>query len=230
MIPDGLRTIAGLPNAGHLLFFVPPSCSRTYGRRRPDGAGQTLCTGDASVNAAHLANVCTQESKAQIVVAVAWRVVVAIGGTQVPRIVVPTATTVHPVRALVPVSLLKDYPNGSDDGKRDCRNFCVSAWRIWAIMLCTDAVSVSTSVSPRINASSLARSRRLKRRRLLRSRRIKPGKMRKPRKGMPSDTGAITVADGFSVRASLSPVKSSMCPNSLCSSRLSSLNNSMSSI
>ena len=42
---------------------------------------------------------CTGEAQAQVVVPVRRGVVVAIGRAQVPRVVVPTATTIHPVRA-----------------------------------------------------------------------------------------------------------------------------------
>ena len=60
----------------------------------PRGApvrGQTY-TGDNLI-------MCAGEAEAQVVVPVRRGVVVAIGCAQVPRVVVPTAATVHPVRA-----------------------------------------------------------------------------------------------------------------------------------
>ena len=43
--------------------------------------------------------VCAQEARAQVVVAIARRVVVAIRRPRVRGVVVPAAATIHPVRA-----------------------------------------------------------------------------------------------------------------------------------
>lgn len=94
-------------------------------RRGSDGAGQTLCTGESSVNNSHLALFCTHQAEAEIVVAVAGRVVVAVGRPQVPRIVVPATATIHAVPAR-----LARQPCARDDDNKDCRNLSVLAWRI----------------------------------------------------------------------------------------------------
>lgn len=52
-----------------------------------------LCAGVVSVNATQLAIRCTHQAEAQIVVAIIRRIPIAIGGTQVLRIVDPTAAT-----------------------------------------------------------------------------------------------------------------------------------------
>ena len=51
------------------------------------------------MNISHPAMSCTQKAEAKVVVAVAWRVVVAVGRPQIPRVAVPTAATVHTVPA-----------------------------------------------------------------------------------------------------------------------------------
>jgi len=66
-------------------------------RHRIDGAGQSLCTGERSVNPPHLALFCTHKTNPEVVVAIAGRIVVAIRRTQVLRVVVPAAATIHAV-------------------------------------------------------------------------------------------------------------------------------------
>ena len=62
---------------------------------------RALCTGDRSVKRPHRAMPCAQESKPDVVVAVAGRVVVAIRRPHVLGVVVEVAAPYHAVRACV---------------------------------------------------------------------------------------------------------------------------------
>ncbi len=102
----------GLPIAcSHRYLFCPSIAGQIMihkqwiNKHRTDRAGQALCTENTSVNISYLAMTCTQKTEPDIVVAVAGRVVVAVGRPQVSRIVVPAATAFHTVSAPWPVSL-----------------------------------------------------------------------------------------------------------------------------
>ena len=66
---------------------------------RDDGLDKACCTHAQSVNGASPAQPCAQQAEAEVVVAIARRVVVAIRRTAVRGGVVPVAATIHPVRA-----------------------------------------------------------------------------------------------------------------------------------
>ena len=65
----------------------------------------SLCTETISVNTVYLAIFCTIKAEAQVVVAVARLVPVAIRRTHIRRAVVPAAPALHPVLALLAVIL-----------------------------------------------------------------------------------------------------------------------------
>ena len=86
---------------------------------------------------------CTRQAEANVVVAIVRRIVVAIRRSAILRSVVPTAAAIHAVRAR-----FVRQPNGNEGNKSDCCNLRVLAWRICAIVLCTEAANFSTSILP----------------------------------------------------------------------------------
>ena len=95
--------------------MAPPGSSKSIFSTKPDGSHFSLsgshrepaqvrepwsgpcCTGVTAITITLQATSRLEKAKAQVVVAIAWRVVVAIRSSRVPRIVVPAAATVHTV-------------------------------------------------------------------------------------------------------------------------------------
>ena len=95
MVPDGLRILADLPDAGNR--FSSSSDQHWRGM-----TGWTNLVRGETIREPALSGemVCTGEAETQVVVAIARGVVVAIGGARVVWVVVPAAAPFHPVGAL----------------------------------------------------------------------------------------------------------------------------------
>lgn len=63
------------------------------------GLDIALCAEERSLNRSHLATLCTRRARAEVVVAIPRMIPVALGGTQIRRIVVPRAPTDHAIGA-----------------------------------------------------------------------------------------------------------------------------------
>lgn len=107
MSRDDLRPLEGLPSATALLLFVRPTAPAL-----DSGLDLAYCTEKQSVDGPYQANLVelrwtmsrnpklsTHEAETKVVVAITGTVVVPLGRTQIRRVVVPTATTDHAVRA-----------------------------------------------------------------------------------------------------------------------------------
>jgi len=96
-----------------------------------------------SLNTTHLALFCTQEAKANVVVAIVRGVVVAIRRSGVLRVVVPRPPALH----AIPADFVRQ-PNGSEGVNSDCCSLLLLACCMYAVLLCTDAVSFSMFILP----------------------------------------------------------------------------------
>lgn len=102
------------------------------------------------------------------------------------------------------------HPGGIVAANSDCLNLLVLAWLMWAIMLCTESARCSILISSLAYSRSIIFNLLLKRRNVFPCIRTSPGNILNPRNGMPSETGASTVASALSLNFNLSLRNSSI--------------------